>query len=230
MALLTLLDNERVVSDEKKVTEVDPSKWQKLYFTPTKSDTNVVASRKWLNKFAGRKVLDHVVNCSSCSAAYKGLNVYDGFEDLIQAWCAALSVILLCFVWGVILFGDFGEEYSLFIHAANLIETGCLPHNLSGRRRETEEDKKKPARSKRKKKEKDRKVSNRKMIVEEDVKKSAKTTEEERKKERSEQFLEKRQGRKMVKGVRSVGEGGMKGWGGGGMKWLLREELWGRGN
>ncbi|GJX24075.1 retrovirus-related pol polyprotein from transposon TNT 1-94 [Tanacetum coccineum] len=36
--------------------EADPSEWQKLCFTPTKSDANVVALRKWVNNFVGGKV------------------------------------------------------------------------------------------------------------------------------------------------------------------------------
>ncbi|KAJ0846946.1 putative pheophorbide a oxygenase [Helianthus annuus] len=83
--------------EEKKIMEAGPSNWQKLCFVPTKSDANVVAFRKWLkiyaggqidwgNKFTGslpptpprEQLMDrywsHVVNCSSCNAAYKGLN------------------------------------------------------------------------------------------------------------------------------------------------------------
>lgn len=32
---------------------VGPSNWQKAFFVPTKSDANVVAFRKWLNKYSG---------------------------------------------------------------------------------------------------------------------------------------------------------------------------------
>nr|XP_043632143.1 protochlorophyllide-dependent translocon component 52, chloroplastic-like [Erigeron canadensis] len=82
---------------EKKVMQAGLSNWRNVCFVPTKSDACVVAYRKWLNKYAGGQVdwgenfdlsylpptppreqlMDrywtHVVNCSSCSAAYKGL-------------------------------------------------------------------------------------------------------------------------------------------------------------
>ncbi|KAK9062564.1 hypothetical protein SSX86_019751 [Deinandra increscens subsp. villosa] len=84
--------------EEEKLMEAGPSNWQKVCFVPTKADTNVVVFRKWLKKYAGGQVdwgstkfngylppslpreqlLDrywsHVVNCSSCNGAYKGLN------------------------------------------------------------------------------------------------------------------------------------------------------------
>nr|GEU51583.1 protochlorophyllide-dependent translocon component 52, chloroplastic-like [Tanacetum cinerariifolium] len=108
--------------EEKKVMEADPSDWQKLCFTPTKSDANVVAFRKWLNKFAGGKVnwgnkydgslppsppreqlLDrywtHVVNCSSCSAAYKGLNA---LEVSLQVFSIAAVAIVAATKQGLI--------------------------------------------------------------------------------------------------------------------------------
>ncbi|KAK1411019.1 hypothetical protein QVD17_37563 [Tagetes erecta] len=86
--------------EEKKVMEADPSNWQKLCFVPTKSDALVVAFRKWLKKYSDgqlnwgnnfdrslpptpprEQLMDrywtHVVNCSSCNAAYKGLNALE---------------------------------------------------------------------------------------------------------------------------------------------------------
>ncbi|KAM1340986.1 hypothetical protein ACFX2F_005492 [Malus domestica] len=86
--------------EERKIMEAGPAQWQKACFVPTKSDALVVGFRKWLNKYAGGQVdwrgkfsgalpptppreqlLDrywsHVVNCSSCSAGYKGLKVLE---------------------------------------------------------------------------------------------------------------------------------------------------------
>ncbi|KAK1411018.1 hypothetical protein QVD17_37562 [Tagetes erecta] len=83
--------------EEKKLMEADPSNWQKLCFVPTKSDAKVAAFRKWLKKYSGGQIdwgnklngslpptppreqlmdryWSHVVNCSSCNGAYKGLN------------------------------------------------------------------------------------------------------------------------------------------------------------
>ncbi|KAL9254692.1 Protochlorophyllide-dependent translocon component 52, chloroplastic-like protein [Drosera capensis] len=86
--------------EEHKIKEIGPLNWQKACYVPTKSDTLVVAYRKWLKKYSGgqvdwgrkfdgslpptppREVLmdrywSHVVNCSSCSVAYKGLNALE---------------------------------------------------------------------------------------------------------------------------------------------------------
>uniref|UniRef100_A0A2C9UFS6 Rieske domain-containing protein n=1 Tax=Manihot esculenta TaxID=3983 RepID=A0A2C9UFS6_MANES len=86
--------------EEHKIMEVGPSNWQKACFVPTKSDAQVVAFRKWLKKYSdcqinwGEKfsgglpptppkeqLMDrywsHVVNCSSCRVAYKGLNALE---------------------------------------------------------------------------------------------------------------------------------------------------------
>ncbi|KAI3794966.1 hypothetical protein L1987_37608 [Smallanthus sonchifolius] len=83
--------------EEDKLLEVGPSNYQKACFMPTKSDANVVAFRKWLKKYASGQVdwgtkfngslppippreqlmdryRSHVVNCRSCSSAYKGFN------------------------------------------------------------------------------------------------------------------------------------------------------------
>uniref|UniRef100_A0A251SM05 Putative ACD1-like protein n=1 Tax=Helianthus annuus TaxID=4232 RepID=A0A251SM05_HELAN len=82
---------------EEKVMEVGPSNWLKACFVPAKADTNVVAFRKWLKKYAGGQInwgtkfsghfpltlpreqlmdryWNHVVHCSSCNGAYKGFN------------------------------------------------------------------------------------------------------------------------------------------------------------
>ncbi|KNA22693.1 hypothetical protein SOVF_032100 [Spinacia oleracea] len=85
--------------EERKMMEFGPTNWQKACFVPTKSDGVLIGYRRWLNKYSQGQVdwgskfngealpptppreelLDrywtHVVNCSSCSAAYKGLNI-----------------------------------------------------------------------------------------------------------------------------------------------------------
>ncbi|KAI8573039.1 hypothetical protein RHMOL_Rhmol01G0247900 [Rhododendron molle] len=86
--------------EERKIMDIGLSNWQKACFVPTKSDALVVGFRRWLNKYAGGQVdwgtkfsgalppsppreqlLDrywsHVVNCSSCRVAYKGLNAVE---------------------------------------------------------------------------------------------------------------------------------------------------------
>ncbi|KAL8154461.1 hypothetical protein AgCh_000001 [Apium graveolens] len=86
--------------EERKIMEVGSSNWQKACYVPTKSDALVVTFRRWLNKYARGQIdwgtkfsgalpptppkeqlLDrywsHVVNCRSCSAAYKGLNALE---------------------------------------------------------------------------------------------------------------------------------------------------------
>uniref|UniRef100_A0A2N9J6J6 Rieske domain-containing protein n=1 Tax=Fagus sylvatica TaxID=28930 RepID=A0A2N9J6J6_FAGSY len=86
--------------EERKIMDAGPSNWQKACFVPTKSDALVIGFRKWLNKYAGGQVdwkgkysgalppvppreqlmdryWSHVVNCSSCNVAYKGLKVLE---------------------------------------------------------------------------------------------------------------------------------------------------------
>ncbi|MFS8008100.1 putative pheophorbide a oxygenase [Helianthus anomalus] len=86
-----------VRGQEEKLMEVGPSNWQKACFVPAKADTIVVAFRMWLKKYAGGQInwgtkfsgylppilsreqlmdryWNHVVHCSSCNGAYKGLN------------------------------------------------------------------------------------------------------------------------------------------------------------
>ncbi|XP_077226978.1 protochlorophyllide-dependent translocon component 52, chloroplastic-like [Tasmannia lanceolata] len=88
------------LSDEHKIAESGPSNWQKACFVPTKSDALVVGFRKWLRKYAGDQVdwgnkfkaglpptppeeqlmdryWSHVVNCSSCRVAEKGLKAVE---------------------------------------------------------------------------------------------------------------------------------------------------------
>ncbi|TYK09956.1 protochlorophyllide-dependent translocon component 52 [Cucumis melo var. makuwa] len=86
--------------EERKISDVGPSNWQKACFVPTKSDAKVVAFRRWLNRYSDGQVdwrgkfngilppsppkeqlmdryWSHVVNCSSCKVAYKGLNALE---------------------------------------------------------------------------------------------------------------------------------------------------------
>ncbi|GMN59053.1 hypothetical protein TIFTF001_028146 [Ficus carica] len=86
--------------EERTIADVGPTQWQKACFVPTKSDAVVVGFRKWLNKYAVSQVdwrgklsgalpptppreqlMDrywtHVVSCSSCKAAFRGLIVLE---------------------------------------------------------------------------------------------------------------------------------------------------------
>ncbi|KAJ6704661.1 IRON-SULFUR DOMAIN CONTAINING PROTEIN [Salix purpurea] len=86
--------------EERKIMEVGPTNWQKACFVPTKSDAQVVAFRRWLKTYSGGQInwggkssgalpptppkeqlmdryRSHVVNCSSCSLAYKSLNALE---------------------------------------------------------------------------------------------------------------------------------------------------------
>ncbi|XP_021891099.1 protochlorophyllide-dependent translocon component 52, chloroplastic [Carica papaya] len=86
--------------EERKIREVGLANWQKACFLPTKSDAMVVGFRRWFNKYSGSQVdwrgkfggdlpptpvreqlmdryWSHVVNCSSCRAAYKVLNILE---------------------------------------------------------------------------------------------------------------------------------------------------------
>ncbi|KAM0038578.1 putative pheophorbide a oxygenase [Helianthus debilis subsp. tardiflorus] len=83
--------------EEKKLMETGFTNWENVCFVPTKSDAKVIAFRKWLKKYSGGRIdwgnkfneslpptppreqlmdryRSHVVNCSSCNSAYKGLN------------------------------------------------------------------------------------------------------------------------------------------------------------
>ncbi|XP_023531366.1 protochlorophyllide-dependent translocon component 52, chloroplastic [Cucurbita pepo subsp. pepo] len=93
--------------EERKILDVGPSNWQKACFVPTKSDAKVVAFRRWLNKYSDghvdwrgkfsgilppsppkEQLMDrywsHVVNCSSCNGAYKGLNTLEVVLQVIS--------------------------------------------------------------------------------------------------------------------------------------------------
>ncbi|CAN0853414.1 Protochlorophyllide-dependent translocon component 52, chloroplastic [Linum grandiflorum] len=101
--------------EERKIKEIGPENWHKSCFLPTKSDALVVGFRRWLNKYAGGEVdwrgkysgdlpptapkeqlMDrywtHVANCSSCSAAYKGLNA---LETILQVGAVGLIGVVL---------------------------------------------------------------------------------------------------------------------------------------
>ncbi|KAJ6810756.1 protochlorophyllide-dependent translocon component 52, chloroplastic [Iris pallida] len=125
--------------EERKIAEAGPSNWQTACFVPTKSDAQVIAFRKWLRKYSYNKVdwgaksnellpptpareqlMDrywtHVVNCSSCRIALKGLKALEvalqiisifsigivaaAKENLLSAMTktVVVSMALLCFL------------------------------------------------------------------------------------------------------------------------------------
>ncbi|KAI9186009.1 hypothetical protein LWI28_012975 [Acer negundo] len=87
--------------EEHKIMEVGAANWQKECFVPTRSDALVVGFRRWMTKYAGGQInwggkfsptylpptppreqlmdryWSHVVNCKSCSFAYKSLNTLE---------------------------------------------------------------------------------------------------------------------------------------------------------
>ncbi|XP_022147615.1 protochlorophyllide-dependent translocon component 52, chloroplastic-like [Momordica charantia] len=93
--------------EERKILDIGPLNWQKACFVPTKSDAIVVAFRRWLNKYSDghvdwrgkfsgslppsppkEQLMDrywsHVVNCSSCRVACKGLNALEVVLQVIS--------------------------------------------------------------------------------------------------------------------------------------------------
>ncbi|XP_073108181.1 protochlorophyllide-dependent translocon component 52, chloroplastic isoform X2 [Elaeis guineensis] len=95
------------VQEERKIANVGPSNWQKACFVPTKSDAMVVAFRNWLRKYSNNQVdwgtlstgylpptppreelmdryWSHVVQCSSCRVALKGLRTFEVFLQVIS--------------------------------------------------------------------------------------------------------------------------------------------------
>ncbi|KAK3026382.1 hypothetical protein RJ639_040471 [Escallonia herrerae] len=100
--------------EERKIMDAGVSNWQKACFVPTKSDALVIAFRKWLKKYAGgqtdwgtkftgalpptppkEQLMDrywsHVVNCRSCSVAYKGLNALEVALQIISI--ASIAIV-----------------------------------------------------------------------------------------------------------------------------------------
>uniref|UniRef100_A0A7N2KLE2 Rieske domain-containing protein n=1 Tax=Quercus lobata TaxID=97700 RepID=A0A7N2KLE2_QUELO len=100
--------------EERKIMDVGPVNWQKACFVPTKSDAFVIGFRKWLNKYAGGQVdwrgkysgalpptppreqlmdryWSHVVNCPSCSAAYKCFNVLEVVLRVVSVASIAIA-------------------------------------------------------------------------------------------------------------------------------------------
>nr|AII16851.1 PTC52-like protein 1 [Ocimum basilicum] len=99
--------------EERRLKEVGPMNWHKSCYVPTKADANVVAFRRWLNKYGGAQVdwrnkytgtlpptppreqlmdryWSHTVNCSSCSVAYQRLNALDLALQVISIGSVAI--------------------------------------------------------------------------------------------------------------------------------------------
>ncbi|XP_044472321.1 protochlorophyllide-dependent translocon component 52, chloroplastic isoform X2 [Mangifera indica] len=93
--------------EERKIMDVGSANWQKACFVPTKADALVVGFRRWLNRYAGGQIdwkgkydgtlpptppreqlmdryWSHVVNCSSCNAAYQSLNALEVILQVIS--------------------------------------------------------------------------------------------------------------------------------------------------
>ncbi|KAL5834106.1 hypothetical protein ACOSQ3_017780 [Xanthoceras sorbifolium] len=93
---------------ERKIMNVGPSNWQKACFVPTEADAYVTGLRMWLHKYSGGQInwgrkfsastllptlpreqlmdryWSHVVNCKSCSCAYKSLNALEVILQVIS--------------------------------------------------------------------------------------------------------------------------------------------------
>ncbi|KAI3935959.1 hypothetical protein MKX01_021910 [Papaver californicum] len=125
--------------EEHKLIDAGYTNWQKACFVPTKSDGLVVAFRKWLRKYSGGQIdwgtkfkgilpptppkeqlmdryWSHVVNCSSCRIALKGLKILEvalpilaivaigivaavkqGFLTSMAVWITIVTLAVLCF-------------------------------------------------------------------------------------------------------------------------------------
>ncbi|KAF5188183.1 Pheophorbide a oxygenase protein [Thalictrum thalictroides] len=93
---------------EHKINDAGLTNWQKVSFVPTKADAMVIAFRMWLRKYSGgqfdwgtkfsgylpptppkEQLLDryrsHVLNCSSCRMALKGLKALEVTLQVISA-------------------------------------------------------------------------------------------------------------------------------------------------
>ncbi|KAJ0703202.1 putative pheophorbide a oxygenase [Helianthus annuus] len=108
--------------EEKKLMETGFSNWENVCFVPTKSDAKVIAFRKWLKKYSGGRIdwgnkfdeslpptppreqltdryRSHVVNCSSCNGAYKGLNAV---KVVLQVFSGAAVAMVAATKQGII--------------------------------------------------------------------------------------------------------------------------------
>ncbi|CAN1355765.1 Protochlorophyllide-dependent translocon component 52, chloroplastic [Linum perenne] len=108
----TFVEVPSATNKEYKIKET--GNWHKSCFVPTKADALVVGFRRWLKKYAGdgvdwrgkysgdlpptapkEQLMDryssHVVNCSSCNSAYKGLNA---LEVILQVTSVGLIGIV----------------------------------------------------------------------------------------------------------------------------------------
>ncbi|KAK3190145.1 hypothetical protein Dsin_029706 [Dipteronia sinensis] len=94
--------------EEHKIMDVGTANWHKACFVPTKSDAFVVCFRRWLNKYSDGQInwggkftsgtlpptppreqlmdryWSHVVNCRSCSRAYKSLKALEVILQVIS--------------------------------------------------------------------------------------------------------------------------------------------------
>ncbi|XP_076892803.1 protochlorophyllide-dependent translocon component 52, chloroplastic-like [Bidens hawaiensis] len=105
---------------EEKLMKAGPSNWHKSCFVPTKADTMVALFRTWLKKYTGGQVdwrtngslppippreqlidryWSHVVNCSTCNGAYKGLNA---LQKSLQVCSVAMLAIMAATKQGMI--------------------------------------------------------------------------------------------------------------------------------
>ncbi|KAF5188181.1 Protochlorophyllide-dependent translocon component 52 protein [Thalictrum thalictroides] len=104
--------NSRMIS-EHKINDAGPINWQKVSFVPTKADAMVIAFRMWLRKYSGGQVdwgtkfsgylpptppkeqlmdryQSHVLNCSSCRKALKGLKA---LEVTLQVISVSIGIV-----------------------------------------------------------------------------------------------------------------------------------------
>ncbi|KAK9105491.1 hypothetical protein Scep_022335 [Stephania cephalantha] len=99
---------------ERKILDVGSENWQKACFVPTKADALVVGFRKWLRKYSNNQIdwrskfstmlppsppkeqlmdryWSHVVHCSSCRTAMKGLRALEVALQVISL--ASIGVV-----------------------------------------------------------------------------------------------------------------------------------------
>ncbi|KAK3037041.1 hypothetical protein RJ639_031615 [Escallonia herrerae] len=75
--------------EERKILDASVSNWQKDCFVPTKSDALVIIQK--VVKEVCRRYWSHVVNCRSCSVAYKGLNALEVALQIISI--ASIAIV-----------------------------------------------------------------------------------------------------------------------------------------